>query len=772
MTMTAKHTRAKHESSANHSDNIWSRAALLLAGSVLIGRFLTTEDLLGRIGPLSAWAYAEPSPGPVTTLVFAGLLLLAFCLWLIGAARTGQMYRWPGWLAVSILSMSVLTVVAAALAHERRIAAHLAASWITQWLAFLMLLDLLRSRAYRKTLLTAVLATAALVSVKCIYQSHVELPEMLAQYQQNPAKMLAGIGITPGTSQAIQFAERISHAQATGYFALGNVTASVLILTAISALGLAMDRIFTIRRSLSRAMGLMLLAVAAAMIYALFLTGSRGAIAGMACAVLLFVGYLIIKTIASRRFPSLKLTAHYRTLVIAALVILLIAGLAVVAAGLSYDSLGVKTLTFRWHYWVGSARMFANSPWFGVGPGNFKYHYPAHKLAYAVEEVANPHNPIVQMFTEAGAFAGLSLIACLAGIFVAATRPLTQPSSPASGSETTLRVRPLLWLVLFAVGGFGLRTAVNIEGTSFARLLSGASAREDSSILLLGLIAPLVVWVIAYLIAACDSDDLSGNDLPGTPLLRIAVICGLAGFVLHNQITFSILHDGGGTVFWFFAALAVAMHPSKRPGEYRLAKLDRYLVLALTLAAIAGFVLIILVPAVSEQTHLGRAVRAYRSGWPINIAESELTQAAQVLPSDPRPHTVLAGILAERGFIDRAIAQQRQAVRKNPDDWTIKFDLAKLLAEQAKRTADKQLAESAISTMYQAIQCYPTSPDLHEYLADLYGQQQDWPNADEHYQQALYFNEAKKIDPNYQWPEEYRQKVEAKLHSVQAKLTR
>ena len=129
--------------------------------------------------------------------------------------------------------------------------------------------------------------------------------------------------------------------------------------------------------------------------------------------------------------------------------------------------------------------------------------------------------------------------------------------------------------LLLAIGGFGLRTAVNIEGSALLRLLSGATAPEDVPVLLLGLIAPLVVWIIAFLIVACDSDDLSGNDLPATPLLRIAVICGLGGFVLHNQITFSMLHGGGGTVFWAFAALAVAMHPSKTGKEYHLPKLDR-----------------------------------------------------------------------------------------------------------------------------------------------------------------------------------------------------
>ena len=78
--MTFKHRTAKQEFGVTHLDNIWSRLALLSVGSVLVARFLTTENPRGWLGPLSAWAYAEPGPEPVTTLIFSGLLLLAFCL--------------------------------------------------------------------------------------------------------------------------------------------------------------------------------------------------------------------------------------------------------------------------------------------------------------------------------------------------------------------------------------------------------------------------------------------------------------------------------------------------------------------------------------------------------------------------------------------------------------------------------------------------------------------------------------------------------------------
>ena len=766
--MASKRRAVQQPSDLGHLDNIWCRAALLLIGSVVVARLLITENPRGWTGSLSSWAHIQPGPGPVTTLIFAGLLLLAFCLWLAGAAHSGWMVRWPRWLVLSILAMSVCSVIAAALASERRISAHFAANWITQWLAFLMLLDLLRSRGYRKILLTAVLATAALVAVKCIHQAHVELPEMIAQYQQDPEKMLSAIGATAGTTRAVQFEERIRQGQATGYFALGNVTASTLILAVMAAVGLAADRIFTIRQKLSLPFGLLLLGVAVMMVYAIVMTGSRGAMVGLGLGAVLFAGYLGIKRIAVRKSGSLRFVAHYRTIVLIALALVVVTVLAVVGLGLKYNSLGIKTLTYRWHYWVGSARMFREFPWFGVGPGNFIFHYPAYKLPEAVEEVANPHNPIVQMFTETGLFGGLSLIACLAGILVMATSPAVRSGTAVvAGYKDKLRVRPLLWLLLLALGAFGLRTAVNPEGSMLLRVLSGAATSEDGPLLLLGLIAPLVAWITGFLIVICDSDDLSGKNLPATPFLRIAIICGLAGFLLHNQITFALLDSGGGTLFWVFAAFAVAMCPSMSRENYHLARLDRYLVVVLMVVGLVGFIRTILTPAVSEQLHLSEATQAYRSGRSSKIIEAALDRAARALPSDPWPHTFSARVLAERGLFERSVAQQRQAVDRNAQDWTARFDLAKLLAEQARRSASHQKWASAIQSMYQALERHPTSAVLHEYLGNLYTEQQDWASAANHYERALDCDEDKKLDRNHQWPDEHRRQVEEKLKAVQ-----
>lgn len=767
--------KAKHKTPIQPADvspeNIWSKIAMFLFASVLAARFLTTENIYGWTGPLSAWAYAEPGPGPVTTLCFAGLLLLGFCIWLAGVVRAERMIRWPIWLVISVLVMAGCVIAAAGLAGQKRIATHLAADWVVQWLAFLMLLDLLRSQALRRLLLSAILATAALVAVKCIYQVYAEFPDILAGYWENPAEYLNAIGVSPGTARAAQLEERITQAQATGYFAVGNVTASVLILSALTAIGLAADRVFTVGRKFSLTFGLMLLGLAGLMIYAIILTGSRGAMVGLAVGLFLFFGYLLVKRVCAARLPGLRLVRYYRTLVLATLILIAVLSLTVVGCGLKYGSLGAKTLTYRWHYWVGSAGVFAEHPWFGVGPGNFRYHYLAHKLPEAVEEVANPHNPIIQMFTEAGLLGGGALLCCLAGIFVLATRDGKAAGGAGRNQPAgRLVLRPLVWMVLLAGGAFALRTAFNAEGVALARIISFQEKSEDLHLLVLGLIAPAAVWVIAFLIAACDSDDLTGENLPATPLLRIAVICGLAGFVLHNQITFAMLHSGAGLVFWSLAAMAIAMRSAYDAEDYRLSRGDKYIVVAGATAGLLMFVWSILLPAVRETRHLTIAGEAYRLGAPAREVDKQLRQAAQALPSDPWPHTFAARILAEQGLLDQAIQRQRQAVDLSPADWTARAYLADLLTERARRSSESGDWDAANMAFRNALECYPTSPGLCESAADAYAEQQNWAAAVEYYEKALHFDQAKKLDPNHQWPADHRGQVQAKLSAARDEL--
>ena len=75
---------------------------------------------------------------------------------------------------------------------------------------------------------------------------------------------------------------------------------------------------------------------------------------------------------------------------------------AMVIYGITRDSLPTKTMTVRWYYWTASAKMIADRPLLGVGPGNFANAYLKYRRDQAEEEVQNPHNLFAHALAEYG----------------------------------------------------------------------------------------------------------------------------------------------------------------------------------------------------------------------------------------------------------------------------------------------------------------------------------------------------------------------------------
>jgi hypothetical protein len=77
-----------------------------------------------------------------------------------------------------------------------------------------------------------------------------------------------------------------------------------------------------------------------------------------------------------------------------------------------------KSLRYRLEYWTGSVRALTESPattLLGCGPGNFRQHYLAHKLPQSSEEIADPHNMVLDMWANGGllGLAGLAILGWL-----------------------------------------------------------------------------------------------------------------------------------------------------------------------------------------------------------------------------------------------------------------------------------------------------------------------------------------------------------------------
>ena len=73
-----------------------------------------------------------------------------------------------------------------------------------------------------------------------------------------------------------------------------------------------------------------------------------------------------------------------------------------------------KSFGYRLQYWQSSLGIIADHPWLGCGPGNFQNAYTQYKLPRAAEEIADPHNFLLEVWATAGTPAALAFLAVLA----------------------------------------------------------------------------------------------------------------------------------------------------------------------------------------------------------------------------------------------------------------------------------------------------------------------------------------------------------------------
>src|SRR5688572_23816929 len=183
-----------------------------------------------------------------------------------------------------------------------------------------------------------------------------------------------------------------------GFNASPNSFGAMLVMLGVVTAGLAIQRLAN-RDEWGWAFVLLLSLAPAA--WVLWHTNSRTALATPLLAGMLFVVAWFAR----------DLLVRHRKLVFsgAVLTFAIVVG-AVVAHGISHGTLFHDSLTFRWKYWVGAWRVFAQHVLVGVGFANFGPHYLGVRLPEAAEEINDPHNFIVRIFVELGAVGGLLLL--------------------------------------------------------------------------------------------------------------------------------------------------------------------------------------------------------------------------------------------------------------------------------------------------------------------------------------------------------------------------
>ncbi len=356
----------------------------------------------------------------ITQLWFAGVVL-----WGWDAYRRSDFRLRLGWLDaalwVVIAGHGISTASVFWGGGDRRAALNLFWEWLGLGVSFFLLRQVLRSDEPAGRLVRVLLAAAVMLAAYGIWQHYIELPGIAADYQrlareleQSPSpaeaarqqRELIEMGVPLNPSSRALWENRLLSSEPFATFALANTLAGFLAAWLFVAVD---DFWFQVRRPGSflswRLLGRLL--CLGVLTYCLILTKSRtawaGALAGFFCWGAIRAGFGNF----SRRW----------LLAVAGLLLVVFGFFAIAGLSGGFDrqviSEAPKSLAYRWQYWAGSWEVVKTHPWLGTGPGNFRQHYLHFKLPEASEEIADPHNWILDLWVSGGLLGLLGFVALL-----------------------------------------------------------------------------------------------------------------------------------------------------------------------------------------------------------------------------------------------------------------------------------------------------------------------------------------------------------------------
>ncbi len=398
------------------------RAGLVLVLVGVCARVITTTD------PLPGWSLdplTTVAPfnglGPAHSMTLALLPLLGLALVLLAARRTGEALprgfgvvlmlaglglpaaAWHGWIGPTacVENANTLSVWIAALAGG--LAAMLAG----------------RHPAERALVIASCAGLAGPLVLRAALQVYSEHPVLVDEFRADRAAFLASHGWTEGSATARVFERRLLQPEASAWFAMSNVYASVMVGCAVMFAGglvaAVRARLWTTgnRPDLYRFLGL-LVGTALAIGGIVIAVPAGGVLPKGAAATLLLGMALLAVVLMKNQLPGPVLRGLKRLgsgrlnwwigpgLLVAAL-------LAVALRGMIGERIGELSILFRWFYLQAATAIFAEHPLWGVGPDGFQSAYLLAKNPLSPEEVSSPHSMFFDYLSMLGVF-GLAWI--------------------------------------------------------------------------------------------------------------------------------------------------------------------------------------------------------------------------------------------------------------------------------------------------------------------------------------------------------------------------
>ncbi|MCA9006496.1 MAG: O-antigen ligase family protein [Planctomycetaceae bacterium] len=699
---------------------------LFLAGFLILSRYFLP---------------AESAPeGDTLTLAFGWFLvtILYASSFLTDRTRSFRLdlFDCAVWLLVAGQVLSTLVMIWFGEGQQRD-ALNMMWEWIGLGCSFSLMRRLFATSALRGTLIVGFITTVVVLSVYGIWQHHWMYDRLSQEYQEarqeydathspEARQKLLSMGVPSDALQGStrqQFEMRLlDSSEPLGMFALANTFAGLLVVGFLLSFAVTVDCFFGKAASSSSSWNWLKPAIylLATMLigYCLILTKSRTSWVGL-------IGGLVtlglLKLLQSRRSTTADpLLWKKRVLKWGGLAVILCCGfilLATLSGGFDRAVLteAPKSLQYRLEYWTATWDVIKENPIWGTGPGNFRSHYLKFKLPGSSEEIADPHNFILDVWANAGliAFAGLLLILSLA-----CYRWLMNLPSAAESSEQQL---PL------SAGNFSPSQLALLSGfgLSFA-LLWGIQLfvfSIDESILWSFCMGWLALFFILNASAnlSVTGEDATASLLPpalGAAFIALCIHLSGAGGIAMPAITQT----------WLLL-LALAFPVSEKQASPDVSSVGQtkrnptptearihLRVLSLTVCLILAFFFIVssFAPTIQRKSLVLQAEQSLMRGSTVRIAQNYFNQASQVDPVSPVPWQALAEIEFREGeqnrsAFDRGVELKKAAIQRDPLNPRQYFDLGRQLKQQYEVSHQQDDLTAALENFQRAVAGYPNN---------------------------------------------------------------
>ena len=646
--------------------------------------------------PMQSTALPVNLGDTVYSLSTSAVLIFSFVLWLVWSFCSKKFYYRLTGIEIGLCLFCAAAVAAGFAAANKRLAITNVAVFLAPPLMALLLVQILDSQSKIKLVLAVIAALGVVSAYQCAEQFFISNQMTIEQYEQAPQSLLEPLGIEPDTLQHFLFEHRLYSRGVRGFFTTRNSAGSFALMTFFAAIALFIDKFKNRKSPSSRPLHLLACATAAAIIiFGLALTRSKGAILGSLFAAATFIVYL--------RFSN-RLKAHKKAILITCLLLGLAGTGVVVWYGLNHGRLpGGSSMLVRWQYWHASARMYADHPITGVGPGNFGHFYTHYKPPEALESVADPHNFPLGILTQYGP---VGLAGFLAMIFIPLWRtispnPASSSSSPKAQSEPAFRTLAVRFLIVVSAALLFIRP-----------MLMPVTPADTLDVMIYVIVTlyavPAAVFIIGFFLLTVPFRTTNNAQYTIRDTnIAAALFCAVLGAAFHNLIDFAIFEPPVFTTLWAIIAclIAIDFHTDRRP----------QLVLKPPLVAKAIVVVVAVVVIVAY---------FYYAWWPVNKSTDKIRQAHQAISNGQfeQAHRLLDSA-AKDDYLSPA------ALSMNGRLYLHHFELTQNRNRDLLLKSEKCL-QAAIERNDAAFKNFERLTDVYESLAEISSQQEkaNWLN--------------------------------------------